>query len=75
VRERAQLHGWAPLEQHWKKCLPEGILASAVMQPLLSRTCAAGRRPMMLLPWLRPWRLPWRPPLRLRPLGGGAALF
>jgi hypothetical protein len=31
VRERAQQRGWAPLAPHWKKCLPEGILASAAM--------------------------------------------
>jgi hypothetical protein len=26
VCERAQQRGRAPLAQHWKKCLPEGIL-------------------------------------------------
>jgi hypothetical protein len=40
VRERAQQRGWAPLAQHWK-CLPEGILASAAMQPYLRRWAAA----------------------------------
>jgi hypothetical protein len=41
VRERAQQHGWAPLAQHWKKCLPEGILASSAMQPYLRRWAVA----------------------------------
>ena len=41
VRERAQQRGWAPLAQHWKKCLPEGILVSAAMQPFLHRWAAA----------------------------------
>ncbi len=41
VRERAQQRGWAPLAPHWKKCLPEGILASAAMQPYLRRWAAA----------------------------------
>ncbi len=41
VRERAQQGGWAPLAPHWKKCLPEGILTSAAMQPYLRRWAAA----------------------------------
>jgi hypothetical protein len=41
VRERAQQRGWAPLAPHWKKCLPEGILVSSVMQPYLRRWAAA----------------------------------
>ncbi len=45
VRERAQQRGWAPLVQHWKKCLPdtdpEGVLASAAMQQYLRRWAAA----------------------------------
>jgi hypothetical protein len=41
VRERALQRGWAPLAQHWKKCLPEGILASAAMQQYLRRWAAA----------------------------------
>jgi hypothetical protein len=41
VRERAQQRGWAPLAQHWKKCLPEGILVSAAVQPYLRRWAAA----------------------------------
>jgi hypothetical protein len=41
VRERAQQRGWAPLEQHWKKCLPAGILVSSAMQPYLRRWAAA----------------------------------
>jgi hypothetical protein len=41
VREGAQQCGWAPLAQHWKKCLPEGILVSSAMQPYLSRWAAA----------------------------------
>ncbi len=41
VRERAQRRGRAPLAQHWKMCLPEGILASAAMQPYLRRWAAA----------------------------------
>ncbi len=42
-RERAQQREWAPLAQHWKKCLPdsEGILVSSVMQPYLRRWAAA----------------------------------
>ncbi len=32
MRERAQQRGWAPLAPHWKKCLPEGILASSAMR-------------------------------------------
>jgi hypothetical protein len=41
VCERAQQRGWAPLAPHWKKCLPEGILASSAMQPYLRRWAAA----------------------------------
>ncbi len=41
VRERAQQRWWAQLAQHWKKCLPAGILASAAMQPYLRRWEAA----------------------------------
>jgi hypothetical protein len=41
IRERAQQRGWAPLAPHWKICLPDGILASAAMQPYLSRWAAA----------------------------------
>ncbi len=41
LRERAQQHRWVSLAQHWKKCLPEGILASAAMQPYLRRWAAA----------------------------------
>jgi hypothetical protein len=41
VRKRAQQRWWAPLAQHWKKCLPKGILASAAMQPYLRRWAAA----------------------------------
>jgi hypothetical protein len=37
VRERAQQRWWAPLVQHWKKCLPEGILMSSAMQQYLRR--------------------------------------
>ncbi len=40
MRERAQQRGWAPLAQHWKKCLPGGILASMAMQPYLRRWAA-----------------------------------
>jgi hypothetical protein len=29
MRERTQQRRWAPLAQHWKKCLPEGILVSS----------------------------------------------
>jgi hypothetical protein len=41
LRERAQQRGWAPRAPHWKKSLPEGILASAAMQPYLRRWAAA----------------------------------
>jgi hypothetical protein len=40
VRERALQRWWVPLAQHWKKCLPKGILSSAAMQPYL-RSLAA----------------------------------
>jgi hypothetical protein len=48
VRERAQQRGWAPLAPHGKECLPEGILASAAMQPYLRRSAA-------MQPYLRRW--------------------
>ena len=41
VRARAVRCGWAPLAPHWKWCLPEGVLASAAMQPYLRRWAAA----------------------------------
>jgi hypothetical protein len=41
VREREQQRGWAPLVQHRKECLPEGILESAAMQPYLRLWAAA----------------------------------
>jgi hypothetical protein len=41
VRERAQQPWWAPLAQHWKKCLHKGILVFAAMQPYLLCWAAA----------------------------------
>ncbi len=41
VHKRAQQCGWTPLAQHWKKCLPEGILVSSAMQPYLRHWAAA----------------------------------
>ena len=41
VRARAVQRGWAPLAQHWKRCLPKGVLASAAMQQYMLRWAAA----------------------------------
>jgi hypothetical protein len=41
VPRRRALARAAALAPHWKKCLPEGILASAAMQPYLRRWAAA----------------------------------
>ncbi len=41
VHEHVQKRGWAALAQHWKVCLPKGVLVSAAMPPYLRRWVAA----------------------------------